>query len=115
MLLFFVLLLPCLGVVCWNEIVEEKDDTTFGTMSAIGQAMAQFVIFMGAVALFVVEGIPMFAEQFLRRREEEGRQRGLAQGRKEQDQEWREFLDVLKSELERKGIEVELPAPPSPP
>ena len=56
MLLFFVLLLPCLGVVCWNEIVEEKGDTTFGTMSAIGQAMAQFVIFMGAVALFVVEG-----------------------------------------------------------
>ena len=40
MLLFFVLLLPCLGVVCWNEIVEEKGDTTFGTMSAIGQAMA---------------------------------------------------------------------------
>ena len=112
--MFFVLLLPCLGVVCWNEIVEEKGDMTFGTMSAIGQAMAQFMIFVGPLP-YSWWRVPMFAEQFLRRREEEGRQRGLAQGRKEQDQEWREFLDVLKSELERKGIEVELPAPPSPP
>ena len=107
--LLFVLLLPCLGVVCWNEIVEEKGDTALGTVSAIGQAMAQFVILMGAVALLVVEGIPMFAEQFLRRREAEGREKG----REERDQEWRQFYEELRAELAQQGIEIRA-IPPEP-
>ena len=109
LLLFFVLLLPCLGVVCWNEIAEDRSDTALGTISAIGQAMAQFVILMGAIALFVVEGIPMFAEQFLKRRHEEGRE----QGREERDQEWRQFYDALRAELAQQGIEISV-SPPEP-
>ena len=108
------------GVVTWNEIVEKTDDTAFATASSIGQAMAQFVILMMVVALFLVEGIPMFVEHYLKRRleegrkqgREEGREEGLEQGREERDREWREFLDALHAELERKGIEVVLPPPP---
>ena len=75
--------------------------------------MGQFVILMTVVALFAVEGIPMLAEQFLKRRHEEGRAQGRKEGREERDREWREFLEALKSELEQKGVEVELPPPPS--
>ena len=116
MLVLFLLLLPCLGVVSWNEIVEKTDDTALGTVSAIGQAMAQFVILMMAVALFLVEGFPMFVEHYFKRRLEEGRvqgrEEGLRAGREERDREWREFLMELRSELQRKGIDVELPPPP---
>ena len=115
LLVLFILLLPCLGVVCWNEIVDNRDDTVIGTIAAIGRSMGQFVILMTVVALFAVEGIPMLAEQFLKRRREEGRAQGRKEGREERDREWHEFLEALKSELEKKGIEVELPPPPSPP
>ena len=113
MLVLFLLLLPCLGVVSWHEIVEKTDDTALGTVSAIGQTMAQFVILMMAVALFLVEGVPMFVEHYLKRRHEEGRAQGREEGREERDREWREFLDALRAQLARNGVDVELPPLPS--
>ena len=113
MLVLFLLLLPCLGVVSWHEVVEKTDDTALGTVSAIGQAMAQFVILMMAVALFLVEGLPMFVEHYLKRRHEEGRAQGRQEGREERDREWRDFLGALRAQLERNGIDVELPPFPS--
>ena len=113
MLVLFLLLLPCLGVVSWHEIVEKTDDTALGTVSAIGQTIAQFVILMMAVALFLVEGVPMFVEHYLKRRHEEGRAQGREEGREERDREWREFLDALRAQLARNGVDVELPPLPS--
>ena len=51
----------------------------------------------------------MFAEQFLRRREAEGREKG----REERDQEWRQFYEELRAELAQQGIEIRA-IPPEP-
>ena len=66
----------------------------------------------------------MFVEHYFKRRLKEGRapgreeglragrEEGREVGREERDREWREFLTELRSELERRRIEVELPPPP---
>ena len=68
--------------------------------------VAPLIITAAANSILLVEGIPMVSEQFLRRREAQGEERG----RKETQKRWEDWYR-RRLEAEKKGEEFSEPPP----
>ena len=79
LLIFFVLFLPCLGMVIWYEAGHITDDGFLDTSFAIGERISPIGVALALVLYMGTEAIRMLAEIFLRQREEMGRIKGRAQ------------------------------------
>ena len=62
LLLFSVQMLICLGLLTWYEVGYQTGDGVLGTVIAIGQGIAPFVVVVTATTVVIVEGSAMLAE-----------------------------------------------------
>ena len=82
LLLLVLFSLGWLGPVIWHEMSYSAEDNGLSISIAVAKSMAQIVILNTVLAVIVVEGWPMLAEQFLKRRFAEGRAKGREESRK---------------------------------
>ncbi len=104
--LFAVQCLVWLGLLAWYEIAFQTADNTLGTAIAIGKGMAPLIIVVAAETVVIVEGYEMFAEKYLRRRYEEGRN----EGRKYNQEQW-EAWNQRRLEAAAEGMDFTEPPP----
>ncbi len=93
--------LGALGVSSW-----------LGELSALDavRLVAPLIIIAASNSILLVEGIPMVAEQFLKRREAQGEARGEERGRRETQRRWEDW-NLRRLEAEKKGAEFSEPPP----
>ena len=99
-IVFVLQFLGCLGLVVYQEVVDNTADTALETAIAVGEGLAPFVIINIVMTVVIVEGAAMLYDLYKR----EVKERSIRETWDESDRLTQEWEKLSPEEQKRQGV-----------
>ena len=103
-IVFVLQFLGCLGLVVYQEVVDNTGDTALETAIAVGEGLAPFVIINIVMTVVIVEGAAMLYDLYKREVKERTKKETTEENRAETLRLSQEWEKLSPEEQKEKGI-----------